>query len=35
MLERLCEVGPFCVAGLEARFVDEAGVVRELEARCR
>jgi tetraacyldisaccharide 4'-kinase len=35
MLERLREVGPVCVAGLEARFVDEAGVVRELEARCR
>jgi tetraacyldisaccharide 4'-kinase len=35
MLERLGEVGPVCVAGLEARFADEAGVVRELEARCR
>ncbi|MGP8259305.1 MAG: tetraacyldisaccharide 4'-kinase [Acidobacteriaceae bacterium] len=35
MLERLREVGLVCVAGLEARFVDEAGVVRELEGRCR
>ena len=35
MLERLREVGPVCVAGLKARFVDEADVVRELEARCR
>jgi tetraacyldisaccharide 4'-kinase len=35
MLERLREVGLVCVAGLEARFVDEEGVVRELEGRCR
>ncbi len=35
MLERLRLVGPVCVAGLTARFVDEADVVRELEERCR
>ena len=35
MLERLGEVGPVCVAGLEAKFEDEAVVLRELEARCR
>ena len=35
MMERLREVGPVCVAGLTARFVDEADVVRELEERCR
>ncbi len=35
MMERLREVGPVCVAGLTARFVDEADVVRELEARLR
>ncbi len=34
MLKRLGEVGPVCVAELEARFVDETGVVRDLEARC-
>jgi tetraacyldisaccharide-1-P 4'-kinase len=33
MLERLREVGPVCEVGLEARFVDEADVLRELEAR--
>jgi hypothetical protein len=33
MMERLREVGPVCVVKLEARFVDEADVVRELEAR--
>jgi tetraacyldisaccharide 4'-kinase len=33
MMERLRPVGPVCVAGLTARFVDEANVVRELEAR--
>jgi len=35
MLARLREVGPVCVVGLEAKFIDEAGVVRELEARLR
>ncbi len=35
MMERLREVGPVCVAGLTARFEDEADVLRELEARCR
>jgi tetraacyldisaccharide 4'-kinase len=35
MQERLREVGPVCVAGLTTRFVDEADVVRELEARLR
>jgi len=35
MMERLREVGPVCVAVLTARFVDEADVLRELEARCR
>jgi tetraacyldisaccharide 4'-kinase len=35
MMERLREVGPVCVAGLTARFVDEADVVRELEECCR
>ena len=35
MLERLGEVGPVYLAGLQARFVDEAVVLRELEARCR
>jgi tetraacyldisaccharide 4'-kinase len=35
MMERLREVGPVCVAGLETRFADEADMVRELEERCR
>ena len=35
MLERLRLVGPVCVARVTARFVDEADVVRELEARLR
>jgi tetraacyldisaccharide-1-P 4'-kinase len=35
MLRRLGEVGPVCVMGLEAKFADETGVVRDLEARCR
>jgi len=35
MMERLRDVGPVCVAGLTARFVDEADVVRELEERLR
>ena len=35
LLERLNSVGPVCVVGLKARFVDEEAVVRELEARCR
>jgi tetraacyldisaccharide 4'-kinase len=35
MRKRLREVGAVCVAGLTARFEDEAGVVRELEARLR
>ena len=35
MMERLREVGSVCVAGLTARFVDEADVLRELEARLR
>ena len=35
MMERMREVGPVCVAGLEARFVDETDVVRELEERTR
>jgi tetraacyldisaccharide 4'-kinase len=34
-MERLREIGPVCVVGLEAKFTDEAGVMRELEARCR
>ena len=33
MLERLRAVGPVCVAELTARFVDEADVLRALEAR--
>lgn len=33
LLERLRTVGPVCVVGLEAKFVDEAGVIGELEAR--
>jgi tetraacyldisaccharide 4'-kinase len=35
MLERLRKVGPVCVAELTARFVDEADVLRDLEARLR
>jgi tetraacyldisaccharide 4'-kinase len=35
MLKRLGEVGPVCVVGLEAKFADEMGVLRDLEARCR
>jgi tetraacyldisaccharide 4'-kinase len=35
MLKRLGEVGPVCVVGLEAKFADESGVLRDLEARCR
>jgi tetraacyldisaccharide 4'-kinase len=35
MMERLRKVGPVCVAGLEARFVDEADVMRVLEALCQ
>jgi len=35
LLERLNSVGPVCVVGLKAQFVDEEDVVRELEARCR
>jgi tetraacyldisaccharide 4'-kinase len=35
MMVQLREVGPVCVAGLTARFVDEVDVVRELEARLR
>ena len=35
MMERLRSVGPVCVVALNAGFVDEAEVVRELEARCR
>ena len=35
MLERLGEVGPVCVVRLETKFTDEAGIVRDLEARCR
>jgi tetraacyldisaccharide 4'-kinase len=35
MLQQLRSVGPVCVVGLEARFVDEADVVRELEERVR
>jgi tetraacyldisaccharide 4'-kinase len=35
MMERLRSVGPVCVVALDAGFVDEAEVVRELEARCR
>lgn len=35
MLERLGEVGPVCVAGLVARFVGEADVLSDVEARCR
>ena len=34
-VERLRLVGPVCVARVTARFVDEAEVVRELEARLR
>jgi tetraacyldisaccharide 4'-kinase len=33
LLERLRTVGPVCVARLETRFVDEAAVLRALEAR--
>ncbi len=33
MMHRLEQVGPVTVAGLDARFVDEARVVQELEAR--
>jgi tetraacyldisaccharide-1-P 4'-kinase len=33
MLERLHAVGPVGVVGLEAKFVDEADVMRVLEAR--
>jgi tetraacyldisaccharide 4'-kinase len=33
LLERLRTVGPVVVAGLDARFVDEANVMRDLEAR--
>jgi tetraacyldisaccharide 4'-kinase len=33
MMERMREVGPVCVVGLEAKFVDEGDVVREMEAR--
>jgi tetraacyldisaccharide 4'-kinase len=33
LLERLRTVGPVCVAKLETRFVDEAAVLRALEAR--
>ena len=35
MLERLRSVGPVGVVALDAKFADEADVVRELEARCR
>jgi tetraacyldisaccharide 4'-kinase len=35
MLQRLRSVGPVSVVGLEARFVDEGDVVRELEERVR
>ena len=35
MLGRLRSVGPVCVARLDAKFVDQAKVVRELEARLR
>jgi tetraacyldisaccharide 4'-kinase len=35
MLERLQTVGPLGVVGLDAKFLDEAEVIRELEARCR
>lgn len=34
MLERLRAVGPVCVVALDAKFVDEAEVVRGLEAHC-
>ncbi len=33
LLERLRTVGPVCVAKLEIKFVDEAAVLRALEAR--
>jgi len=33
LLDRLRAVGPVCVVKLEAKFVDEAGVIGELEAR--
>jgi len=32
-LERLRTVGPVCIAKLETKFVDEAAVLRALEAR--
>jgi tetraacyldisaccharide 4'-kinase len=35
MLQRLQSIGPVCVVALEAKFTDEAEVMRELEARCR
>ena len=33
MIDRLREVGPLDVLKLEAKFVDEAAVLRDLEAR--
>jgi tetraacyldisaccharide 4'-kinase len=35
MLERLQLIGPVCAVKLDAKFVDEADVMREVEARCR
>jgi tetraacyldisaccharide 4'-kinase len=35
VLQRLRSIGPVCVSSLDAKFTDEAEVVRELEARCR
>ena len=35
MLERLQLIGPVCAVKLDAKFVDEAEVMREVEARCR
>jgi tetraacyldisaccharide 4'-kinase len=35
MLERLRSVGPVCVVTLDAKFLDEADVMREFEARIR
>jgi tetraacyldisaccharide 4'-kinase len=35
MLESLRLIGPVCAVKLDAKFVDEAEVMREVEARCR
>lgn len=35
MIDRLREVGPLDVLKLEAKFLDEAAVIRDLEARIQ